>query len=60
VATTVAQTSIDIGSIDCPHCHKPFIPEVDLTQRPRFQGAKCPGCNLFVPWGRIQELSGAE
>ena len=37
------------GTLACPHCKKQFAPNVDATQPPRLQGAKCPHCKLFVP-----------
>ena len=36
-------------ALTCPHCRKPFTPNVDVTQPPRLQGTKCTNCRLFVP-----------
>lgn len=42
------------GTLACPHCKKQFAPNVDATQPPRLQGAKCPNCKLFVPARIVQ------
>lgn len=36
-------------TVDCPHCKKPFVAKVDLSQPPRLQSAPCPHCRLRVP-----------
>jgi hypothetical protein len=49
LATTGDGDDVHVGSLACPHCKKQFQPNVDATQPPRLQGAKCPHCKLFVP-----------
>lgn len=48
---TIDKPVSELGAADvsCPHCHKQFTPQMDISQPIRFQGAKCPHCKLFVP-----------
>ena len=33
----------------CPHCKKPFSPDLLAGSSARHRGYKCPHCKLFVP-----------
>jgi transposase-like protein len=39
----------------CPHCKKPFTPELIAGRTERHQGFKCPHCKLFVSADRVGE-----
>jgi hypothetical protein len=39
----------------CPHCKKPFEPELLEGPAARYRGFKCPHCRLFVPSERAPE-----
>ena len=48
VDLAVESTTSYSNTATCSHCKKSFTATVDLLQPPRFQGAKCPHCKLFV------------
>jgi DNA-directed RNA polymerase subunit RPC12/RpoP len=39
----------------CPHCNKPFSPDLLGGDTERYRGFKCPHCRLFVPAERVVE-----
>lgn len=49
MSSATLERPADVTTLACPHCKKQFAPNVDATQPPRLQGAKCPHCKLFVP-----------
>jgi hypothetical protein len=44
------------AEVVCPHCKKPFAPELLEGSKADFRGSKCPHCRLFVPSNRANEL----
>jgi DNA-directed RNA polymerase subunit RPC12/RpoP len=42
------------NEIVCPHCKKPFKPDLIAGSAERYRGFKCPHCRLFVPAARIK------
>ncbi|HEY7196729.1 MAG TPA: hypothetical protein VH306_06060 [Gaiellaceae bacterium] len=42
----------------CPHCKKPFTPELIEGGATRYRGYKCPHCRLFVAADRAADANG--
>jgi phage FluMu protein Com len=46
--------------VTCPHCGKTFIGKLLAGSAARYRGFKCPHCQLFMPYERVEETAGPD